>query len=172
VDPTVTKPVPAAKGLSSGDGAALQLHPDALALIRRFEGLRLDPYLDSAGVPTIGFGATRGLDGKRLTMDHPPITEDGARALLRRDLRLFGAAVDRLITAPIAPLQRGALVSFAFNLGAGTLQASTLRKRVNAGDWDDVPFQFSRWVHTGGRRLAGLVRRRAAEIELWRRDAV
>jgi lysozyme len=72
-----------------------------------------------------------------------------------------------LVHVPIGELQRGALASFAFNLGAGALQASTLLRRVNALEWDDVPFQFSRWVHAGGRRLSGLVRRRAAEAELF-----
>jgi len=95
------------------------------------------------------------------------IYEQQALALLARDANRFAAAVDRLVQVPIGGIQRGALASFAFNLGAGALQASTLLRRVNAHDWDDVPFQFSRWVHAGGRRLAGLVRRRAAEADMF-----
>ncbi len=143
------------------------IHPAALELIRGFEGLRLDAYLDTVGVPTIGYGATYGLDRARVTMEHRPITEDEAVALLARDTDRFAAAVDRLVHVPISGLQRGALTSFAFNLGAGALQASTLLCRVNTSKWDEVPFQFSRWVHAGGRRLAGLMRRRAAEAELF-----
>lgn len=143
------------------------IHPVALELIRGFEGLRLDAYLDAVGVPTIGYGATYGLDRARVTMEHHPITEDEAVAMLARDTNRFAAAVDRLVRVPIGGLQRGALTSFAFNLGAGALQASTLLRRVNASEWDDVPFQFGRWVHAGGRRLAGLVRCRAAEAKLF-----
>lgn len=143
------------------------IHPAALELIRRFEGLRLDAYLDAVGVPTIGYGATYGLDRARVTLEHLPITEDEALVLLARDTNRFATAVDRLVLVPISGLQRGALASFTFNLGAGALQASTLLRRVNALEWDDVPFQFSRWVHAGGRRLSGLVRRRAAEAELF-----
>lgn len=147
------------------------LHQAALDLICGFEGLRLTPYLDAVGVPTIGYGATYGLDRARVTMAHRPISINEAVALLARDTDRFAAAVDRLVHVPIGRLQRGALPSFAFNLGAGALQASTLLCRVNACDWDDVPFQFSRWVHAGGRRLAGLVRRREAEADLWSQGA-
>ncbi len=146
------------------------LHPAALDLIRGFAGLKLAPYLDAVGVPTIGYGATYGLDRARVTMEHRPITANEAVVLLARDTHRFAAAVDRLVHVPICSLQRGALASFAFNLGAGALQASTLLRRVNDCDWDDVPFQFLRWVHAGGRRLAGLVRRRAAEADLWSRE--
>lgn len=137
------------------------------ALIQRFEGLALSPYLDAVGVPTIGFGATRGLDGRRVTMAHPPITEEEARQLYERDIQRFARAVGRLIAVPVSAAQAGALTSFAYNLGSGALQASTLRRRVNALEWDDVPYQFSRWVHAGGKRLPGLVRRRAAEAALF-----
>lgn len=150
---------------------------DALALIRRFEGLGdgdraapgLQPYLCPAGVWTIGYGATRGFEGQRVTRDTPALDEAQAMALLQRDVVRFAAAVDRMVRVPIHEFQRGALTSFAFNLGAGALQCSTLLRRVNALEWDDVPRQFLRWVHAGGRRLPGLVRRRAAEAALWQR---
>lgn len=103
----------------------------------------------------------------RVTADHPKISEEDAERLLRRDVRRFAAAVDRLVTVPIDADHRGALISFAFNLGAGALQSSTLLRRVNGMEWDDVPAQFARWVHGGGRILPGLVRRRRAEADLW-----
>jgi lysozyme len=139
----------------------------ALDLIKRFEGCRLVPYRDAVGIWTIGYGATYGLDRKRVTADHPPLTDQQAEELLARDTLRFAAAVDRLVKVPVAINQRGALASFAFNLGAGALQSSTLLKRINSMEWDDVPHQFGRWVSAGGRRLPGLVRRRRAEAELW-----
>jgi lysozyme len=140
---------------------------EALDLIRHFEGCELSPYRDAVGVWTVGYGATYGLDRERVTPCHPAITPDQAVVLLMRDVARFAAAVDRLVPVSIDRFQRGALTSFAFNLGAGALQASTLLRRVNAMEWDDVPRQFSRWVHAGGRVLPGLVRRRAAEVDLW-----
>jgi lysozyme len=139
----------------------------ALDLIKRFEGRRLTPYRDAVGIWTIGYGATYGLDRKRVRADHPPLTDQQAEELLMRDTRRFAAAVDRLVKVPVGAYHRGALTSFAFNLGAGALQSSTLLKRINSMEWDDVPRQFGRWVNAGGRRLAGLVRRRRAEAELW-----
>lgn len=152
---------------------------EALALIRRFEGLGdgdraapgLQPYLCPAGVWTLGYGATYGPDGRRVTRATPAIDEAVAAALLARDLAQFERAVARLVRVDLGPRQFGALVSFAFNLGAGALQSSTLLRRVNAREWDDVPRQFARWVHCNGRRLAGLVRRRAAEAELWEQES-
>jgi lysozyme len=63
--------------------------------------------------------------------------------------------------------QRAAVASFIYNLGRGAFRASTLRKRINAGEFDDIPYQLSRWNKAGGRILRGLVRRRAAEANLW-----
>ncbi len=139
----------------------------ALNLIRRFEGCELAPYRDAVGIWTIGYGATYGLDKGRVTGDHPLLTQEEAEALLARDTLRFAAAVDRLVKVRIDAGQRGALTSFAFNLGAGALQASTLLKRINSLEWHDVPRQFGRWVNAGGRILPGLVRRRSAEAELW-----
>lgn len=139
----------------------------AWALIKNFEGLELHPYQDSVGVWTIGYGATYGLDRRRVTADHPILTEEQADSLLVRDVERFEQAVNRLVTISIEEFQRGALTSFAFNLGAGALQSSTLLKRVNGDEWEDVPVQFNRWVFAGGRKLPGLIRRRAAEAALW-----
>jgi lysozyme len=139
----------------------------ALDLIKHFEGRRLVPYRDAVGIWTIGYGATYGLDRKRVTADHPPLIELQADELLARDTLRFVIAVDRLVKVPVGADQRGALTSFAFNLGAGALQSSTLLKRINSLEWEDVPRQFGRWVSAGGRRLPGLVRRRRAEAELW-----
>lgn len=143
------------------------VHPDGVALVQRFEGLRLAPYLCPAKVWTIGYGATYGPDGQRVTRHTPSITEAEADAMLDRDLAKFAAGVDRFVSVPIFAVQRAALVSFAFNLGLGALKSSTLLRRVNGLEWDDVPAQFRRWVYGGGQRLPGLVTRREAEVTLW-----
>ena len=90
-----------------------------------------------------------------------------AEELLRRDVESAERAVVRLIRVPLEDGQFDALGSFAFNLGAGALQRSTLRRKVNRGEHGAVPAEFRRWVFAGGRRLKGLVRRREAEAALY-----
>lgn len=136
-------------------------------LCRRFEGLYLRPYLCPAGVATIGYGATYYEDGTPVTLRDAPITRARAEALLLWMVRTkYLPAVVRLCPHVDTPEWLAALVDFAFNLGAGQLRASTLRKRVNAGRWDDVPTELRKWVKGGGRVLPGLVKRREAEAAL------
>lgn len=139
----------------------------AAALCRQFEGLYLRPYLCPAGVPTIGYGATTYEDGRPVTLADPAITRERAEALLQHQIRRrFLPAVRRLCPGADSVERVAALIDFAFNLGEGNLAASTLRRRVNAGEWGDVPAQLMRWNRAGGRVLAGLTRRRAAEAAL------
>lgn len=138
----------------------------AAALCRRFEGLYLRPYLCPAGVPTIGYGATRYVDGRPVLLTDPPITRDAAeRMLLLQIERTYLPAVQSLCPG-VDGARLAAITDFAFNLGIGALRASTLRKRVLAGDWDAVPGELLRWNRAGGRVLKGLTLRREAEIEL------
>lgn len=139
----------------------------AEALCKRFEGLHLRPYLCPAGVPTIGFGATFYEDGRRVMMTDPPITKARAEQLLRWHIRReFLPAVMSLCPGAETPEQVAALTDFAFNLGTGALKTSTLRRKVNAGLWPEVPTQLMRWNKAGGRVLRGLTRRRQAEVDL------
>ncbi|MCF8154860.1 MAG: lysozyme [Rhodoferax sp.] len=139
----------------------------AAALARRFEGLYLSPYLCPAGVPTIGYGATYYEDGTRVQLTDPPITRARAEVLLLWMVRtVYLPAVVKLCPAVDNPQRLAALIDFTFNLGAGQLKASTLRKRVNAGDWDAVPGELRKWTRGGGRVLRGLVIRREAEAVL------
>lgn len=139
----------------------------AAALCRQFEGFRPTPYLCPAGVPTIGYGATFYEDGARVTLTDAPITRERAEALLAWHLkRRFLPAVLRLCPGANTAGRLAALVDFAFNLGEGNLRASTLRRTVNAGIWGEVPAQFMRWNKAGGRTLAGLTKRRNAEVGL------
>jgi lysozyme len=144
---------------------------DAVALVmrlcRQFEGLYLMPYLCSAGVPTIGYGATFYEDGTKVTLADPPITRERAEALLRWHVtQHFLPPTMRLCPGADTPGRVAALCDFAFNVGLGALRSSTLRRRVNAGEWGDVPSQLRRWNKAGGRVLRGLVRRREAEAAL------
>ncbi len=138
-----------------------------LALIRRFEGLFLRPYICPAGWWTIGYGATRGIDGAPVTAAHRAITADEADALLRRDVNVAELGVARLCPVALTDNQYAALASFAFNCGTGALQRSTLRQVVNRGDHAEVRREFMRWTRGGGRELPGLVRRRRAEAGLY-----
>ena len=121
------------------------------------EGLRLTAYRDAAGVPTIGYGHTKGVRmGDR-------ISEDWARRLLRQDV----AEVERQVKAMRVASSEGqldALVSFAFNMGIGRLQRSTLLRRIRDGDSQEaIVREFMRWTFADGKRLNGLVKRRAWE---------
>lgn len=141
--------------------------PLILALCRQFEGLYLKPYLCSANVPTIGYGATFYENGTKVTLRDPAITKERAEQLLRWHVSTyFLPAVLRLCPGADTPGRIAALCDFAFNVGLGNLRNSTLRKKVNAGEWDAVPEQFRRWNKAGGRVLRGLTRRREAEIQL------
>lgn len=138
-----------------------QINQAGLEAIKRFEGLRLKAYLDSVGVPTIGYGHT-----KTARMGQT-ITAERAEELLRLDLADAERAVERLVKVYLTDNQFAALVSFTFNLGAGALGKSTLLKRLNAGEYDAVPREMMRFINAGGKPLKGLATRRAAEAGLW-----
>ena len=133
-----------------------------------FEGMVLTPYLCPAGVPTIGVGSTFYEDGARVTLADPPVTRERAMALLEHELLQCLPRVLRLCPALAqwGEVATGAVLDFAFNCGVGALQASTLRRRINADDVPGARAELGRWVYAGGRRLNGLVRRRAAEAAL------
>ena len=149
----------------------------ALKLICEFEGFlrpladgtdRVAPYLDPVGIPTIGYGSIFRADGSRVAMEDPPISRAHAEALMDLELtRKCEPAIQRLVKVPLHPLMHGALVSFCYNCGSGALKASTLLRMVNAQRWADVPREFAKWKMAGGRTLAGLVRRRAAEAAMF-----
>lgn len=139
----------------------------AAALARRFEGFYPQPYLCPAGVPTIGYGATYYEDGTRVTLRDPAISRERADALLRWHVRnVYLPAVRRLCPSVKHAGLLAALIDFAFNLGAGNLRISTLRKKVNAQEWDALATEFRKWNKAGGKVLRGLVMRREAEISL------
>ena len=139
--------------------------PAGLALIKQFEGFSATVYICPAGYPTIGYGHVVKLQERERFASG--ITPEQAEALLRQDVQTAERAVLRLITVPLTDGQFDALVSFTFNLGAGALQRSTLRRKVNRGDHAAVPAEFRKWVWAGGRKLEGLVKRREAEVSIY-----
>lgn len=139
----------------------------AEALCKRFEGLHLSPYLCPAGVATIGYGSTYYLDGRKVTLKDGPITKAEAERMLRwLLLNEYGPAVDRLCPGLRGHAKAAAVVDFAFNLGIGRLQGSTLRRRINAADFDAAKVEIMKWNKAGGRVLRGLTLRRIAERDL------
>lgn len=142
----------------------------AIDLAKRFEGFhrvpradpgRAHPYVCPAGYWTIGYGHL--CDPK-----HPPITEAEAEGYLAADLKTALNATLRycpvLATEPEGRL--AAIVDFTFNLGAGRLQTSTMRRRINQRDWAASTQELGRWIYGGGQVLPGLVARRKAEASL------
>lgn len=136
-----------------------------LSLIKEFEGFSADIYLDAAGLPTIGYGHL--LRAGEDKIFRRGISHEAAITLLIKDVEASERAVLRLIAVPLSDGQFDALVSFTFNLGAGALQRSTLRRKVNREDHHDVPAEFRKWVWAGGKKLKGLIRRRHAEALLY-----
>jgi lysozyme len=140
-----------------------QVTEDGLRLIRRFEGFSALPYRCPAGYLTVGYGHLV----KNPEAFRQPITEDEATEMLVLDIEVAARAVLRFISVPLTDGQFDALVSFTYNLGAGALQRSTLRRKVNRDDHEDVPDEFLKWVWAGGKKLNGLIRRRQAEALLY-----
>ena len=141
--------------------------PLALELVARFEGMHTRPYVDPVGVATIGMGTTAYPDGRRVTLTDPPISRDHALVLARWYMRSRCLpTVLRLCPQIDTPGRLAAILDWSYNLSASRLAASTLRRRINAEEWGAVPTELRRWVFAGGRRWAGLVRRREAEAAL------
>jgi len=140
----------------------------AAELCRKYEGYRSKPYLCPAGVPTIGYGSTYYADKRKVTLEDPPMEEGAARALLMVELEhtyLPGV----LRNCPVLATNErrcNAIVDYAYNLGVGRLQTSTLKRKINAQDWDGVQEQLMLWTKGGGKVLPGLVARRKAECLL------
>jgi lysozyme len=142
----------------------------AIELAKRFEGFhwvpkhdprRAYPYICPAGYWTIGFGHL-------CHPDHSPITEEEGESYLAQDLQTALRATLRYcpVLAAEPEGRLAAILDFTFNLGAGRLQTSTLRRRINQRDWSAAAFELGRWVRGGGRVLPGLVARRQAEVAM------
>ena len=140
----------------------MQISENGLDLIRKYEGLQLAAYVCPGKKLTIGYGHT-GPDvksGKKINVEE-------ANALLQKDVQRFEHAVNELVTAPMTQGMFDALISFSFNLGAGSLKGSTLLKKLNADDREAAAEEFLKWNKANGKVLAGLTKRRECERELF-----
>lgn len=146
----------------------MKTNNEGVQLIKEFEGFVPKWYQDPVGVWTIGYGHTDNAGSpKYATSKNMRLTVAEATSILQRDLGQYESAVERLVKVPLNDNQFSALVSFTYNLGAGNLGSSTLLKKLNAGDYAGAANEFARWNKGGGKVLNGLVRRRAAERELF-----
>ena len=139
----------------------MQISQEGLSLIKKFEGCELEAYKCAAGVWTIGYGSTKGVN------EGDTITQEGADKLLTEEMHEYEGYINDMVTVDLKQNEFDALVSWVFNLGPSNLSSSTLLNRLNNKMWDDVPNQIKRWNKAGGEVLQGLVRRREAEALLF-----
>jgi len=135
----------------------------AANLIKQFEGLRLTPYYCPAGHKTIGYGhviTPQESIGNR-------INKQQAEELLEDDIRKCQTALHKYCSVPLTENQQAALISFIFNCGVGAFQSSTLRQRLNRGEYLNAANELLRWIHAKGVKLPGLVERREIEQSLF-----
>ena len=139
----------------------MKISLEGLALIKRFEGCRLEAYKCSANVLTIGYGHTGGVK------ETDTITQEEADELLEKDVLKFEEYVEDNVIVELDQSQFDALVAWTFNLGPGNLRESTMLKKLNDADYASVPSEMKRWNKAGGKKLDGLIRRRNAEALLF-----
>ena len=146
-------------------GSNMNISQEGLSLIKKFEGCKLESYKCAAGVWTIGFGSTSGVE------EGMEISQERADMLLLEDVKVFEEAVNNLVEVDLEQNQFDALVAWTFNLGSTNLKNSTLLKVLNDKNYEGVPEQIKRWnkATVDGERqvLEGLVRRREAESLLF-----
>ena len=141
-------------------------HRKAAEIIKRFEGLRLQAYHDSVGVPTIGWGTTHYTNGKPVKM-RDSISEEQAEVLLAHDMHTYEEGIKRHVAMDLGDDADAALISFAYNLGLGNLYHSHLLTYINEGRLRDAADEWPKWCHAGGKVLDGLVKRRNMERDLF-----
>ncbi|WP_159153104.1 lysozyme [Acinetobacter johnsonii] len=144
----------------------MHISPSGVDLICNFEGKRLTAYDDGVGVWTIGFGTTVYPNGIKV-MKGDTCTEAQAKTYMAHDLKKFEATVNKAVTAQLNQNQFDALVSLAYNIGTNAFSKSTLVKKLNTNDNRAAADQFDVWVNAGGKRMQGLVNRRAKEKALF-----
>lgn len=152
---------------------ARSVNAETIEHVKRWEGFRAQAYPDPGsrdGKPvTIGYGQTR-RNGRPIQLGET-ITEAEAAQWLLQELARVAGVVEQAVKVPLNDNQFGALVSFTYNVGDNAFKSSTLLKKLNAGEYDAVPGELAKWVNNDGKRMQGLVNRRAAEAGLWAKGA-
>ena len=140
----------------------MQLSKTGIELLKHFEGCELKAYQDSVGVWTIGYGHTKGI------YEGLEITQSEAEKMLQDELPEYEGYVTDKVVPMLQQHEYDALVCWVYNLGPTNLSSSTMLKKLNAGEFKEVPFQMKRWDKAGGQPLLGLTRRRNAEALLFK----
>jgi lysozyme len=140
----------------------------AASLCKQFEGFRSKPYLCPANVATIGYGSTYYANGTKVTLNDPLISLEEANNLLMYELEhTYLPGVVRNCPILLTDERKcNAVVDWCYNLGVGRLQTSTLKRKINAQDWEGAQEQLMLWTKGGGKVLPGLLKRRKAECLL------
>ena len=147
---------------------ARQINALGLQLIKEFEGFRSAPYLDAISKPTIGYGSTFYPNGTPVTMKDKAIDETAASKLMADKLNSeFCPGVERLLKVKVSDNEFAAMVCLAYNIGLGNFAQSTVLRCMNALNRPDAAHAFTLWNKAGGKVLAGLTRRRQAEMALF-----
>jgi lysozyme len=146
----------------------MKLNDNGYKLICKFEGLKLKPYLCSAKIPTIGYGNTYYPDGKRVTLLDKEITKQYAFEIFKEVADRYAKRVNSLLVKPVTQNQFNALVSFAYNVGTGAFQSSSLLKKVNINPNDlSIKSEFLRWNKVNKVVVNGLTNRRNEEAVIY-----
>ncbi|GIZ16625.1 lysozyme [Capnocytophaga catalasegens] len=139
-----------------------------LMFIRKWEGFRAKPYIDSSGMATIGYGFTFYPNGTKVTMQDKPISQREGIRIFKIIVKNYEKAVNKLIKVPISQNQFDALVSLCYNIGVGNFQKSALVSLVNKNpNSPEIANEFQKFVFANGKKLQGLVNRRADEARLY-----
>lgn len=157
----------------------VKMSDKGIKLLKEWEGFKRTPYNDIANNPTVGVGhlltkqelMCNGViinteHGNKVISIDLPLSDQSIETLLRQDLEKAERAVD-VVSIGLNQNQIDSLISFAFNIGVAAFKSSTLFKRLKSRDFQDIPNQLKRWVHSGGKISKGLVNRRNNEIKLW-----
>lgn len=139
----------------------MKISKNGLDLIKHFEGCELEAYKCPAGVWTIGYGHIK------TAVEGMTITQHQADDMLIEEMNEYEGYINNSVLVDLTQNQFDAMVSWVYNLGNGNLNASTLLKVLNSGDYAGVPAQMMRWNKAGGKVLEGLTRRRQAEADLF-----
>ena len=146
----------------------MKLDTKGYNLIKEFEGYSSRPYKCAAGIPTIGYGNTFYPNGSKVTLKDAQITKKQADDIFIPIVDNFALKVLKMINKPITQNQFNALVSFAYNVGVGNFQKSTLLKLVNINPNDgNIAKEFLKWNKADGKELKGLTNRRIKESALY-----
>lgn len=142
----------------------MQISENGLRFIEGFENLRLETYFDVRGVATIGYGHTLNV------IPGMVITQEQAEQFLAQDVASAEAAINANVRVDLTQNQFDACCSLIFNIGNGAFKQSTLLQLLNQGDFTNAALQFVRWDKAAGKVVAGLLRRRQAETDLFNKD--